>query len=277
MTSTTLDGVRGYRRLALANPFTKAVADRLPLAVIAGAGVAAMAVMMGPMFVALEETIAEMMASMPDSFMAIAGGADMTTAAGWYSGEMYSIVAPFAVIYVAATSASKAFGGEVEENTMGILLANPVPRVRLAVDKVVAMIIHVLVASALIGLGTWIGASIGGLDIATSNIVAIAVHMMLLAIVFGSLAMILSVVTGRKTIAILVVMMLTLVAYLWSGFVPLVDSVASLANLSPWHHYMGPDPLTNGVDWASAGLLAALGTLGAVAGIALFKRRDIPG
>lgn len=277
MTTMTVDGVRGYRRLVLANTFSKAVADRMLLAVIAGAALALMNVAMGPMFVSMADSIAEMMSSMPDSFMAIAAGADMATPAGFYTGEVYSIMAPFVVIYVALASITKAFAGEVEDMSMGLLIANPVSRTRLAVNKFLAMIVHAIVAASLIGLGTWLGVTIGGLDVATSNIVAITVHLAVLAVMFGALAMVISVVSGRRLVALLSVFMIALVAYLWSGFVPLVDSIASLANLSPWHHYIGGDPLSQGVDLGSLALLVVLTAVFVGTGIALFRRRDIPG
>jgi len=277
MSSITISGVRGYRRLTLVNTFTKAVADRMLLVLLAGIGVALMNVAMGPMYASLEDTIAEVMGSMPDVFRAIAGVADETTAAGFYTAEVYSMVAPFVVIYVALASATKAFGGEVEDRTMGLLMANPVPRTRLAIDKLAAMVVHVVLVSVLIGLGTWVGVVIGGLDVSSGNVVAITVHMALLAVVFGTLGMIVSIATARRIMALLAVMLVALVAYLWSGFVPLVDSIAGLASLSPWYHYIGSGPLLNGMDWASAALLVIMASLLAVIAIALFKRRDISG
>jgi ABC-2 type transport system permease protein len=277
MTSSTMSGVRGYRRLTLANTFTKALTDRMLLVSIVGVALGAMSVTLGPMFLSLEESLGEMLSAMPESFLALVGGVDMATPAGWYSGEMYSIMVPFAVIYVAVASASKAFAGEVEDGTMGPLIANPVSRTRVAVDKIVAMCLHVAIAATLIGVGTWVGVVVAGLAIPTSHIVAITVHLTLLGIVFGALAALLSILTARRTAALLIAVGLALVAYVWSSFLPLIDSISGLANLSPWYHYIGVDPLVDGFEWSSLGLLAILGILLAVGSIAVFKRRDIPG
>ena len=277
MTGTTTNGVRGYRRLTLVSPFTKAVADRLMLAVIAGLGVGAMTLLMGPMYLSLADSIAEMMEAIPDSIMAIAGGADMTTASGWYTGEIYSIVAPFAVIFVAISSTSKAFGGEMENKTIGLVVANPIARTRLAIDKVMATVIHVSVAAAFIGLGTWLGGAVSGLDLVTSNIVAITLMMGLLACAVGGIALVISIVTGRGTVALLIAALVAFLAYAWSSFLPMAESVAELAWLSPWHHYIATDPLGSGMDWASAALLATIAVVLMVLGVALFKRKDIAG
>jgi ABC-2 type transport system permease protein len=275
MTTTTLPGVRGYRRLTLSNTFTKAIADRMLLALIVGGGLGAMSLSMGPMFVALEDTIIEMMAQFPESILSIAGGADMATPAGWYTGEMYSIMAPFAVIFVAISSATRAFGGEMENKTIGLVMATPTRRTRLAINKAAAMVIHVAVAATIMALGTWIGVAVSGIDITLGNVLAITLMLILIASATGGLAMLISVITGRGTVAMLLAALVAVFAYVWSSFVPLADAIADLAWLSPWHHYIATDPMGSGVDWASAALLAIVAIIPISIGVYLFKRRDI--
>jgi ABC-2 type transport system permease protein len=276
MTTQTLPGVRRYQRLALANPLAKAIADRLMLATLVGIAAAGMGFVMGPMYLALKDVLAEMLAQMPEGIMSIAGGVDMATPAGWYTGEMYSIVFPFAVMFVAAASAARAFGGEVEDRTLGLVMSTPTRRTRLAVDKAVAMIVHVLVAVGLLSLGVWLGAAVAGVAVGPSDVLAIGLMLALLSIALGGLSMVISIVSNRGTMAILVSMLVAVAAYAWSAFVPLADPIAQLVWLSPWHHFIGTDPMSNGVDLASAGWLLILAVVPIVAGVYLFKRRDIP-
>jgi ABC-type transport system involved in multi-copper enzyme maturation permease subunit len=56
----------------------------------------------------------------------------------------------------------------------------------------------------------------------------------------------------------------------------MADTIADWAWLSPWHQYIGTDPLGSGIDWPSAALLAILAIIPLVAGVYLFRRRDIP-
>ncbi len=278
MTSTTLQGVRGYQRFALTNSFAKAIMDRLLLAVIVGLAIGAMGFSMGPMWLALEDVIGEMISQFPESLLAIAGGADMATASGWYTGEMYSIVVPFAIMFVAAASAARAFGGEVEAGTIGLVMATPVRRTRLAVDKAVAMVLHVLIAAGLVGLLTWLGMVASGIDIGFVDVVAITLMLSLVSVFVGGIAMVISIIAGRGVLAILLAMLVAVVMYAWSSFLPMAENelLSDLAWLSPWHHYIATDPLGTGVDWASAALLAALAVVPLVIGVYLFKRRDIP-
>ncbi|MFO7533882.1 MAG: ABC transporter permease subunit [Candidatus Limnocylindrales bacterium] len=275
MTTTAIPGVRSRQRLALTNSFTKAIADRLLLTLIVGIGVGAMGLAMGPIYLALEDVLEEMLAQFPESIMAIAGGADMTTAAGYYTGEMYSIVVPFAVMFVAATSVARAFGGEMENGTIGLVMSTPTRRTRLATEKAVAMIIHVVLAAALVGVMVWIGIVASGLDIAAGNVFAISLMLSLVSVFVGGISMVISILTGRGVLAILAGMLVAMAMYAWSSFVPMAEAIADLAWLSPWHHYIGTDPLGSGVDWASAALLTLLAVVSLAVGVYLFKRRDI--
>ena len=276
MTTNTLQGVRGYQRFALTNSFTKALMDRLLLAAIVGLGVGAMGFTMGPMWLALEDVIGEMISQFPEELLAIAGGADMATASGWYTGEMYSIVVPFAVMFVAASSAARAFGGEVENRTIGLVMSTPTRRTRLATDKAVAMVLHVLIAAGLVGLLTWVGIVVSGIDIGIADVVAITLMLSLLSVFVGGISMVISVVTGRGVLAILLGLLVAVVMYAWSSFLPMAEATADLAWLSPWHHFIATDPMGAGIDWASAALLLILAVVPLVAGVYLFKRRDIP-
>ncbi len=276
MTTTSLPGVRSYQRFALANSFTKAIMDRLLLTLIVGVGVGAMGLVMGPMYLALEDILEEMLSQFPESIMAIAGGADMATASGYLTGEMYSIVVPFAVMFVAASSAARAFGGEMENETIGLVMSTPTRRTRLATNKALAMVIHVVLAAGLVGLMVWIGIAVSGIDISAINVFAISLMLSLLSVFVGGISMVVSIISGRGVLAILAGMLVAIAMYTWSSFVPMADAIADLAWLSPWHHYIGTDPLGSGIDWTSAALLTVLAVVPLVAGVYLFTRRDIP-
>ena len=277
MTTTTIPGVRSWQRLALTNTLTKAISDRLLLVFIAGLAMGALNLMMGPMYLALEDVLDEMLSQMPEELFAIAGGVDMSTPTGWYTGEMYSIMVPFVLMFVAASSAARAFGGEMENGTLGLVMATPTRRTRIALDKVVAMVVHVVLASAIIAALTYVGILAAGLDIGFDQVLAIHLMVTLLSIFVGGIAMVVSIVSGRGVVAILLAMLVAVVMYAMSAFLPMAgnDFVNDLAWLSPWQHFIATDPMGSGVDWASAALLAILAVIPPIVGVYLFKRRDI--
>jgi beta-exotoxin I transport system permease protein len=276
MSTDVMPGVRRYQRLAISSSLAKAISDRLLVAVVVGLAGAGMGFVMGPMYLALQDVLTDLLEQLPASIMAMVGGIDMATPAGWYTGEMYSIVSPFAVMFVAANAAARAFGGEMEGRTLGLVMATPTRRTRLAAEKALAMVVHVSISTLLLSLGVWMGAVVAGVDLEPGDIAAIGLMLALVSCVVGALAMLVSIVLGRGTSAVLVAMLAAVAAYAWSSFVPLAEPVAELAWLSPWHHFIGTQPMSDGVDWPSAAWLGTLAAVLLAGGVYLFRRRDIP-
>ncbi len=270
-------GARPHQRIALANTFTKSVADRTPLALLTGAFLGFMGMVLGPMYTSVRGSLLDFMELMPPELVAMVGGVDMTTPAGFISGEMFSIMAPAVVIYVAIASGAKAFAGEMEARSVGLLVANPVSRRRIGVDKAVAMLVHVALASLLMAAGTWLGIIIGDLPVPAANLAAITLHMALLCAATGGLAMLIAVLTGRRMVGMLLAAAVAFVVYIVASFLPLAGSLEALSRLSPWYHYNGSDPLANGADWGSIVILVALTTVPSAAAVLAFERRDLPG
>ena len=200
----------------------------------------------------------------------------MATPAGFLNGEMYSMMAPAAVIWVAIVSASKALAGEFEAGSMGLLGDQPSSVAGLAPDKAVAMLVHVVLATLLTSLGVWVGICIADLPVPAMNVVAMSLHLALLGTAVGGLALLLSVVTGRRIMGLLLAAGAAFVAYVVASFLPLSETFVGLAGLSPWYHYNGSDPLGNGLDAASAGVLALLTGLLLWASVALLNGATSP-
>ena len=64
-------------------------------------------------------------------------------------------MAPIAVMVVAITIGARALAGEEANLTMGLLLANPIRRRKVVIEKAYAMIALTLV----VGVATWAGVS----------------------------------------------------------------------------------------------------------------------
>ena len=109
----------------------------------------------------------------------------------------------------------------------------------------------------------------------TGNIAATATLQALVGLVFGSLALALSAGTGRTSIAIYGAAGAAVVFHLVNSLGALNDAIADLAWLTPFHYYLGNDPLNNGLDWVDAVVLALLSLILIGLSFVLFERRDI--
>jgi ABC-2 type transport system permease protein len=233
-----------------------------------------MGVLIGPLY-GLMDSVRKFASTLPKALLAMAGDGDMTTPQGFFQVETFSMTAPIAVIAVTVVMASRALAGEEAHRTMGLLLANPIPRSKVVVSKAIAMV----VAAGTVGFATFagvaIGSVLGGLGMAAAGIAATSLLVTLLGLVFGALALALGAATGRTTTAAYGAGGAGLAMYLVNSFLPLNAGLAGYARWSPFYYYLGGDPLNAGMQWGNGALLAGLFIALVALSVVLFERRDL--
>jgi ABC-2 type transport system permease protein len=106
-------------------------------------------------------------------------------------------------------------------------------------------------------------------------VAAAMLHLALLGVVFGTLALMLSAATGRTGLSKGVPALVAVVAYIVNGLAPLVDWLADIQAFSPFYQYIGHDPLRNGLDGGSVAISAATAVVLLVLAVLGFRRRDV--
>lgn len=275
-TKNMMDRLAGSARVSRIS--IKAGSDFQGLMVIASAAMFFMALMMGPIYSVIPDDFIDFVADFPDALIAMIGGADMSTLAGYLQAEIFSITAPIAVIIVTVVTGSKAIAGEEESHTMGLLMGNPITFTRIVAEKALAMVGVTTVVGLATFLGTWVGVLLGGLEgLPVGNIAAASVLLTLLGLMFGAIALALGAATGRSRLASTVTAGLAVLSYFMFSFFPLSETFEPWANLSPFTLYLGSDPLTQGMAWGDAAILAAIFLVFAAVSPGLVARRDLRG
>ncbi len=234
-----------------------------------------MGVLLGPMYTFIDDTIASIGDAFPEGMMELFGGGDLTTPEGWYQIETFGLMAPIAFMLVTVTIGSRAMAGEEANRTMGLLLANPIKRSTVVLEKTFAMVIYALIVGFALFAGVALGSILGGLGMSPGRIAAATTLGMLLGLVFGALSLAISAATGRSRIAIFGTIGVALVFFVADGFLPLSDSLAGLAKWTPVYYYLGSDPLNNGMDWGHGAVLLGLFAILVAAATWLFDHRDL--
>jgi ABC-2 type transport system permease protein len=255
----------------------KTMSDFQGLLVVTGMVVFYLGLIVGPLYGFVPQDLVDFFAQLPDVLIAMVGGANMATPEGFYQAEMFSITGPVAVIVLTASMGAKAIAGEEENGTMGLLLSNPVTRGHVISEKTVAMTIHALTLGVAMFLGCWLGARLGSLDISAGGLAAASTQLALLGLVFGGLALAVGAATGRPRFASTLTAAAAVVAYFVWTFLPLSERLEPWAVLSPFHFYLGGDPLRNGLVWDHIAVLAAMFLTLALVSVPLFSRRDLRG
>ncbi len=282
------------RRLAL-HPLTEKIAGRLQgrakvssvavkttsenqmLAVIAGMFIVYTALLIGPMFNGLSDVLRDFSEAIPEALLAMIGGVNMGTAEGWYQTEVFSITMPAALIVVTAMMGSRALAGEEEDNTMDLLLANPIRRSKVVLEKAVALAVIGLGLGVATFIGTMAGSLLAGLGMSWTNVAAASFLGALLGIFFGYVALGVSAGTGKRRVAVMSAAGAAFVAYFANAFLPVSASLSGWARLSPFYYYLGNDPLVEGLNWGDTAVLVGLCLVAVGVAVPLFERRDVKG
>jgi ABC-2 type transport system permease protein len=253
----------------------KTASDHQTLTIVVGYIVLLVGVVMGPFYLSIDETLRDFADQFPEALLAMIGYADLGTAEGWYQTENFSLTIPIALIVVTAVVGSKALAGEEARRTMGLLLANPVSRATVVIEKAFAMIGIATVIGVLTFAGAMIGSMLARFGMSFANVAATSALVTLLSLVFGALALALSAATGRVSVASFGTAGAALAFYIVNAFLPLNESLAGFAKWSPFYYYLSSDPLNNGMPWGHAAVLAGLaaGLIGV--SIVSFGRRDL--
>ena len=234
-----------------------------------------MGVMIGPMYSLLDTALLDLSDALPEALLAAFGGGDMSTPEGWYQLESFGMMAPIAVMAATVMIGGRALAGEEENRTMGLLLANPIRRSTVVLEKTLAMVIAGLVVGFWTFAGVAAGSLLGGLGMSIGNIAAVSLLLTLLGLAFGALALCLSAATGRVPVAIYGAVGLALVFFLLNAFLPFSDRLGGWAKVSPFYYYLSSDPLVNGMHWGHGALLAGLAVALIALSVMLFQRRDL--
>lgn len=265
------------RRKMVGALLAKSVADRLTLAGIVGLLMIAMGAFVGALYPPLRETFADLPSDFADAIGTALPGGDLTSGIGFANAELMSIVAPVGLIAVAVISAARATAGEEEDKTLGVLLAAPVGRLTFLVSKTTAMVIHVLVVGVLLAVGIVLANLIGDLGISADGVFGATTHTVMLGIFFGIIAILIGAATGNRRLTAGATGGLAAVAFAISTFLPLSNSLADGARVSPWYYFNASNPLVYGADPDHLIVLAAMSVIPMVASAVIFCRRDLRG
>ena len=102
-----------------------------------------------------QPSMTDFLDQMPEAFRSLfaTSGADMSTPVGYIQIELMSFMGPMLVILYAVVQGSRSVAGEEERRTMDLLLAAPVSRARVLLEKAAAMVAGTVGLTAAAGSG----------------------------------------------------------------------------------------------------------------------------
>jgi ABC-2 type transport system permease protein len=218
----------------------------------------------------------EFLEAYPREIMDAMGITDMTTPEGYLGGTSYGILGPILIIFVATSLGMRAIAGEEEAGRLDVLLAHPVTRWRVVVERAAAMLVALVLAGVFLLIGMVAMSGVAEFSsIGVANLAAASGQLVLLGLFFGSLALAVGAATGSRGLTIGVVASVGVLTYFANTLGPSVDWLAWSQDLSPFRYYSGGEPLRNGFQALDSLVLVVASLVLVAVAVVGFERRDV--
>ncbi|MFI7481911.1 ABC transporter permease subunit [Kocuria sp. M1R5S2] len=220
------------------------------------------------------EKMEVLLESMPPELVTAMGFDSLATAEGYVTATVYSLLGAVLTLVLAIGLGARLVAGQEEDGTLELELGAPVSRARIYAERLAALWLGVLVlalvlSTALVLLSTTLELGLDPLDV-----LAASTGLLFFGGALGTVAFSVGAASGRRGPALGTAAALAVVSYVLSYLGPLVKA-PWMERLSPFHWYIGAEPLETGFDLPGLALLAALATAAAMGGALAFVRRDV--
>lgn len=257
---------------------TRFDAERLaPSSAVIAIGLAAFGAMMALMAPGIlgDVDVEALMAQFPPALVEGMGLQHMGTMEGFIALELYQFVWLIGLGAYVAYSAAGTIAGDVDDGRMDTLLAAPVSRAQLLVEKYLAFLLPIVVVNVVVFVAVYGAAASVDEPIAFADLAAVHVLSVPYFLCCGAFGMLASVVAPRRLLAEGVAAGAVIGAYLLQTLVAPTD-YAWLGAVSPMRYY---DPLSvltaSEYDLAGAGILLAAAVVLLAASVLVFREVDV--
>lgn len=228
--------------------------------------------------VAARQAVARELTALPAVFQGMLGRPiAIDTLGGFVSWRVFNFLPVMYGIW-AVVVLSGTLAGELARGSLDVLAATPLVRRRLAVEKVLAYLVALLVTMTIIGVATdavlGVSATLPGDAVSAAAVAGHMVWLFLMILAPGAAAFAAAPVLGRGG-AIGVGATVLFGSFIVSGYADSVAAFDSIRGLSYFTLTAGHRPMAGTWDWASVGVLGLLVAGLLVAGIEIFARRDL--
>lgn len=240
-----------------------------------------MSLMMLAFWPSIENSSADyenMIESFPDALLDMFGGeVDLNTLHGYLALELFGMFYPFMVLGFSVYYGARLLAGEEDDGTLDVLLATPVARWRVYLDKFLALVVYTLAVMAATYLGLVLGAILVGAgdELHLGKTLAAILQLGLLGLFFSGLAMALTATRRARGMALGIALGLAAGTYLLFTLSDAANIPEALTWFSPWYYYDGVTVIRQGLTIGHSAVLVGVTVALAAAGMVAFQRRDV--
>lgn len=212
----------------------------------------------------------------PEALLEALNYTDIATAAGYVSATVYGLLVATLIAVYAIGAGTRAIAGDEDDETLDLVLAHPIGRTTLALQRFAAVVTGFVVVSLVLWvvmLGLTVPAQLEGIPL--SGYASMHLQLVLYASVYAALTFAIGAGTGRKGLAIAAGAVFAVFGYAANGILPQIEGLAWTKQVSSYNWLTGGAPLTNGLQWDHVLIMTGLVAVFVAAGIWGLQRRDL--
>jgi len=213
---------------------------------------------------------------LPPAMKAFAGDvSDATTGPGFIRGRLFGFMLPLLFAAYAIGRGADAVAGEEERGTLDLVLAHPVSRLTLVLERTAAIGLCVLLLALPLAVLLLVGDVAFTLHLDRPRVLLTLFMLTLHTWALGSVALAVGCATGRKAYAIAAASGLAVAGFLLEGLANLSARLEGLRYASTFYYYGGGKTLTTWDPRLGIAVLALVTVLGLLVAVLAFERRDV--
>lgn len=213
--------------------------------------------------------------SVPRSLSVTFGITDLTTGVGYLQGTIYGLLGPLLLSMAAIILGARAVARPEDTHVMDLYLANPISRRGFVAQRAAAFLAVVVGLGLILWIVPLLLSQAIGMGVSATRITAASTGLFLLGLLFGVLALAAGAAIGRRSSALGVAGAVAVASYVIHGLSENISWVRPLRWITPFHYYLGADPLHRGFNLGYDAVLLVASAVLTVVAVATFDRRDV--
>ena len=174
------------------------------------------------------------------NFTAFFGGdVDTNSPAGWLGFELYAIFLPICLAIITIGIGASTIGSEEESGTLELLLASPINRSRIIIEKALVLVSVAIIIPIIIFLSVCLSNSLFVFGVDLVNVFFCTIALSLFGIFFGFFALAMQSLTKKRNLGISLTGFYVGASYFMNTLHTIWDSIEPMKFLSPFYYYDG--------------------------------------
>jgi ABC-2 type transport system permease protein len=212
---------------------------------------------------------------LPSALQALIGSnLSIATPAGFLSAEFFSWT-PILLIVYAIIQGTGAVGGDDGAGTLELLLAQPISRSRVVIEKTAVATVGAIGILLISMAGFALTVPFIAIDVQMSDVCIAVANLLPITLLFFALALWLGALLPARGMATALSIGFVTAAWVANTLAQGVSSMRGLEYVTPFHYYGAGLPLVDGIAWGHVALLLALAALFVALALHAVERRDV--